>query len=138
MIKSLAIIGIHLVPVSEQQFRDAVNELWGENLAGEELGEAEENARQHFESLYLIEIEIDPPGAEIDWAQITQPLYDKPRDSWQVPYDERPLDESGKRWAFFFHFLDYSKPLLTPIGDIKLPATTPVPTHLIHIRYELP
>ena len=86
---------------------------------------------------YLVEAELSD-GEDFDWGQVTQEDATQPRDNWQVPYDERPLDADERGWAFFFHYLDPSKPLLTPAGAIQVPAPTPRPTHLKDIEYMEP
>lgn len=86
------------------------------------------------EPCHLIEVELsDAEG--FDWGQVTQEDATQLRDNWQVPYDEQPLDDDERRWAFFFHYLDLSKPLLTPAGPVKLPAPTPRPKHLDSAEY---
>src|SRR5436190_4802503 len=89
------------------------------------------------EPCWLIECEIDNLD-QFDWDEVTQEIPRQPRDNWQVPWDERPLDKDNRRWAFFFHYLDCDKPLLTAEGPIKLPRPTPLPKHLKHIKYEQP
>lgn len=90
------------------------------------------------EPCYLIEMQIAPWDESFDWEEVTQEADDQPRSNWQVAYDETPLDDAQTRWAFFFHYLDLSKPLLTPAGPCKLPAPTPLPAHLKHIQYLQP
>ena len=85
----------------------------------------------------LIEVELAGDEA-FDWGEVTQEDATQPRANWQVPYDEQPLDDQGRRWVFFFHYLDPSKPLLTPGGPIELPAPTPRPAHLKDIEYTEP
>ena len=86
---------------------------------------------------HLIEAELGDPES-FDWAAVTQEEPGQPRSNWQAPWDEQPLDSAETRWAFFFHYLDPSRPLLTPNGPVELPPETPVPDHLANIRYESP
>ena len=89
------------------------------------------------EPCFLIEAELsDSEGFE--WGAVTQEDASQPRSNWQVPYDEQPLDDDGCRWAFFFHYLDLSKPLLTPAGPIALPTPSPMPKHLAGVEYMEP
>jgi hypothetical protein len=69
---------------------------------------------------------------------VTQENENGPQSNWQVAYDEQPLDDKRSRWAFFFHYLDLSKPLLTPMGPLELPTPTPLPEHLQQIAYDDP
>jgi hypothetical protein len=85
----------------------------------------------------LIEVAIDNAD-DFDWGAVTQEVDGQPRDNWQAPWDEQPLDKEERRWAFFFHYLDDGKPLLTADGPVKLPKSTPRPKHLKAIKYEEP
>jgi hypothetical protein len=88
------------------------------------------------EPCWLLEVEVD--DSDFDWGQVTQEADGQPRDNWQVPWDERPLDSDEHRWAFFFHYLDLKKPLLTSDGPVNLPKPSPRPAHLKEIQYEEP
>jgi len=92
------------------------------------------------EPCHLIEIAVLGLEKELDFGQITQEADGQPRDNWQVPYDEQVLEEArGKaRYAFFFHYLDLAKPLLTPFGPQQLPKPTKMPNHLKGIKYDPP
>jgi hypothetical protein len=86
------------------------------------------------EPCHLIEADV-PDGHAFDWGKVTQENPTQPRSNWQVAYDEQPLDAAGRRWAFFFHYLDPTRPLLTPAGPVTLPPPTPRPAHLNGIEY---
>jgi hypothetical protein len=137
-LRSLEIVGVHSVVPTEQEFREAIAIQWGDNLSGERLRRAESQVREHFANLYLLEIEIEPADADINWSAITQPIEGQPQANWQVPYDERRLDEPESHWAFFFHFLDRGRPLQTQLGDRRLPNATSIPPHLQGVLYEVP
>lgn len=87
---------------------------------------------------HLIELEIGEQSAPFDWGAVTQDDPAQPRANWQVAYDEAPLNDEGTRWAFFMHYLDFSRPLLTPAGSLELPAPTPLPDRLKHVKYDEP
>jgi hypothetical protein len=89
------------------------------------------------EPCHLIELQV-ADSKSIDWSAITQELADQPQENWQVPWDERPIDDDETRWAFFFHYLDLKKPLLTQDGPVTLPKPTPIPKHLNEIEYDPP
>lgn len=88
------------------------------------------------EPVHLIELKIEGDPDDFDLDQVTQEVPGIPKSDWQVPYDERKTGEN--RIAFFFHFLDFEKPLLSPVGPLLLPLETPVPNHLQEIEYEQP
>ena len=88
------------------------------------------------EPVHLVELFIKNSQSTVDVGLITQEVPDEPRSNWQVPYDEKILDATGTkiladpfleankpglwmgdvRLAFFFHDLDVSKRLNTPLG----------------------
>ena len=92
------------------------------------------------EHIHLIEELTEGIEDGIDFGEITQEAIGEPRDHWQVPYDEQILEKKDEsfRYAFFFHHLNFNRPLLTPMGPAPLPAPTPIPPHLQEIRYEAP
>jgi len=105
-----------MVP-SVEEFEEAIEIQWGSNLTGNELERARQSVQAHFNGLFLIEIQIQPADGELDWSEITQPIPGQDSSNWQVPYDERSVDEPTGRWAFFLHFLDLRRPLSTPLGE---------------------
>jgi hypothetical protein len=88
------------------------------------------------EPVHLIELEVDRGVDDFDWEQVTQEVPDTPRSDWQAVYDEQEIGEN--RFAFFFHHLDMTRPLLSAAGPLSLPPESPVPEHLRDIRYETP
>ena len=106
--------------------------------------------------VHLLELEINSNHANIDIGEFTQKLEGIDRLNWQTPWDEKYLNETGTevtgdwlkepinskdntRLAFFFHFLDFGKPLETPFGEIALKQPTEIPARLQGlIEYEEP
>ena len=103
----------------------------------------------------LVEVVIRDDDDQIDLAEVTQEVAEQPRANWQVPYDEFILNQDGTagepnystsplsvrgslRLAFFFHYLDISRPLLTPAGEVNLPSPTAFPSRLDFIQYDPP
>jgi len=138
ILQDLEVLGVHPIEVSQMLFDETVELQWGAELPEPELARARECVREHFAGLYLLEIRVSPPDAEIDWLEITQPLPETPRANWQVAYDERPIDAASGTWAFFFHCLVLDKPIDTPVGPRSLPAPRPRPVHLQAIEYASP
>lgn len=87
------------------------------------------------EPCYLFEVELFDPNT-FEWDSITQEIKGRPASDWQVVWNEQSLSE--KRWVFFFHYLDLSKPLLTCLGKFPLPEPTPRPSRLDTVKYESP
>lgn len=104
---------------------------------------------------HLIEIVFDRSPDNVDVGQITQELEGQPQGNWQSPWGEKYLDDKGEeiigdyfdiptglattRLLFFFHDINFSKPLLTQDGPINLPRPTSLPARLRDkIKYERP
>jgi hypothetical protein len=90
------------------------------------------------EPVHLIELLVEGDVDYFDIGEVTQEVPGQPKSNWQAPYDERLLEESKQktRFAFFFHYLDLEKPLLTPAGTLSVPQATKAPEHLKEIEYE--
>lgn len=92
------------------------------------------------EPCHLVEVVIRGVSGDVNFGEFTQADESLSRIDWQVPYDERVLahDDEEVTAAFFFHYLDLSRPLVTPFGSVALPSESPVPAHLAAIQYEQP
>lgn len=92
------------------------------------------------EPCHLVEIELPRSCEAFDFELVTQEQPGQPRQNWQAAYDEQYLGQSasGQRWSFFFHYMDFERPLLTPRGPLTLQASSPLRSHLARIRYEAP
>ena len=137
-LRDFKILGVHSVEPTTADLDEALEVQWGTGLSGDELLEAKRQVREHFEGLYLIEVQLEPPDATLDWALVTQQQPSQPESNWQVPYDEQRVESGDGRWMFFLHFVDLNGPLTTPVGPRALPSPTPRPQHLAKFRYELP
>ncbi len=96
---------------------------------------------------YLVEVALRDISEPVDLGGFTQPEDGIDRASWQAPYMEWLLDESGEKvlsgpWlpvgpldlgptclrvAFHLHFLDPARPLASPFGFLDLPTPTDRP-----------
>ena len=92
------------------------------------------------EPVHLFDLLVEGDTDDFDIGNVTQEVAGQPKSNWQAPYDERVLEESDRkiRYAFFFHYLDLKKPLITPAGSLSLPTPTGKPAHLKDIEYESP
>lgn len=138
LLKDVRVIGVHDVRCSAKDFDQAVEFMWGDELAGQALKDARAETRKHFDGLKLIVIEVTPPDAEVDWSEFTQPIKGLDSSSWQVPYDEELIDSARGRWAFFLHCVDPTTPLMTPVGNRVLPSVSPLPRYCASKAYEPP
>jgi hypothetical protein len=96
--------------------------------------------------VHIVEVSFNDSPANVKIWQITQEIERQSSDSWQSPWDEKYLDEKGEkiigdyldipltktttRIIFFFHFINFSKPLLTQYGELHLSIPTQLPERL--------
>jgi len=92
------------------------------------------------EPVHLIELLVRGEVEDFDIGDVTQEAVGQKRSNWQAVYDERLLEQSNgiARYAFFFHYLDFSLPLLTPAGPLPVAVPTSLPVHLQDIECESP
>jgi hypothetical protein len=107
------------------------------------------------EGVHLIELAFENPPGKVDLGQITQEIKGQPQSNWQSPWDEKYLDDKGEkiigdcfdppksgdktRIVFFFHHIDFSRPLLTQEGHLTLIKPTSLPDRLKgQLTYERP
>jgi hypothetical protein len=102
------------------------------------------------DDLSLIEAIIDSPPSKVDMGKFTQENPSLPQASWQVAYLEHYLNENGDalacdlydlpeddipptRVAFFLYCVDFKKSLITPFGEVTLPAKQLIPERIKNI-----
>lgn len=107
------------------------------------------------QDVHLVEITFDKSPDKVDVGQITQEIKGQPQGNWQSPWDEKYLDDKGEkiigdyfnipkggdktRLLFFFHDIDFSRPLLTQEGALPLTNPTSLPERLKDkLTYERP
>ena len=108
------------------------------------------------EPCHLIELMVRDYTGVLDVGAFTQERLGQPTSNWQVPWDERVLSPDGSRdllgpfpakiqsdgtplrLAFFFHYLDLRRPLITPAGELALRAPQEMPDRLAFLTYEGP
>jgi hypothetical protein len=110
---------------------------------------------ESHEPCHLIEMTIHGIDIDLDMGLFTQEDPEEPVVNWQVPYDEHFLNSDGSkvlnpnypdevpddhnlRVAFCFHYLDFQRPIKTPVGDLELPEVTKIPERLKILEYDPP
>lgn len=100
-----------------------------------------------LQDVHLLEFEINANYKEINISEFTQKEEGTDRLNWQTPWDEKYLNTSGTeitgdwlnlpndsspktRIAFFFLYLDFTKPLESPFGEVALKQPIPLPERL--------
>jgi hypothetical protein len=115
-------------------------------MSDEQRAEAEEQCREQLASIVLIELLVENGDQSFSVSDFSQPEDGVPRDSWQVAWAEAFLAVDGnsllvERWkeppktgafrvAFFMHFWDETKPLLTSYGELTRPSVSEMPERL--------
>lgn len=107
---------------------------------------------------HLVEVVISGASEGFDVGDFTQAIEDRSVSFWQVPWMEVLLNRDGTavmatadrirrepgllrgdvRLVFFFHYLDERSALLSPFGDLSIPALTKRPARLKKLKYEVP
>jgi hypothetical protein len=105
---------------------------------------------------HLVEALVWGEGETVDFGEVTQESPGNPKENWQAAWDEHELNAEGAsgrevafgppltlarsptRIAFFFHLLDFQRPLLTPGGAVPVPPEQPKPERLAFLRYDPP
>lgn len=93
-LNSFQVLGMHPVEPTEALFQETLEIQWGSDLSGAELEQARAAVLEHFAGLYLIAVQVDPPDADVDWGEVTQPVEDQPESNWQVENAEEILAHS--------------------------------------------
>lgn len=102
----------------------------------------------------LIDVQVTGLDEPLDLASWSLPAPGLPRENWQAPYNEHLLTSDGwVRWGVdgdldtpasrslrlcFWLYMMAEGPLLTPSGEVAIPASTPLPEHLASLAFEAP
>jgi hypothetical protein len=134
------VLGVHRLDLSEKLVREVAESHADEDGPAEEWTAALERAREELAQVVLVEIVVDNPGNKFDVYDLAQPGSDQR--AWLVVrlsddgariVDDSPRtfpDEPAVRLAFFLHFFDPNKPLLTSAGEVGCPDVTGMPGRL--------
>jgi hypothetical protein len=133
---SIDILGVFKPYISDETYQ----EQW-------QVTESDEDTKEHFDGLVLIEAVVHNVDDQFDISKIgQQPPHSEDPNYFMVPYDEALLSSDGEtliqremncvqgtgslRFAFYLHLYDPSKPLVTGYGPIQCPEIQPVPDRL--------
>ena len=145
---TIEVLGVYRVRATDALIADRIEYSYSPDQVDtpEKRSAAERESREVIESVALIEALVRNPDDRFDVGDFTQRLDGVPRDGWQAAYAEAFLSTDGTslagdpgssdaaeaalRIAFFLHFWDASKPLVTSYGDIECPAVSEMPERL--------
>ena len=132
---TLRILGVYRPYIPEETYQ----EQW-------HVTESDEETKEHFDKLVLIEAVADGIDGELDLVELGQSVMFDDSESFQCAYDEALLSTDGEvliqrvigcvngtgplRFAFYLHFYDSEKPLHWSHGEMDCPPIQPVPDRL--------
>jgi hypothetical protein len=132
---TLQILGVYFLDVTERVFLEQLP-MYGN----------EDQCRDHFSSVVLIEAIIHSEGELFSLGDFTQPNAAYRRVSPQAPWDEGMLSADGEtlisrrincvkgngplRFAFYMHYWDASLPLRWTYGEVACPPPADMPVRL--------
>jgi hypothetical protein len=145
---AIEVLGVYRVRATDELLHEKI-ELWHGRDAiprGEARIAAEYYCREEIESAVLIEVIVRNRDERFEVGDFAQRREGVTHDNWQVAWAEAFLTSDGtalavKRWerapetgdlriAFFIHYWDSSKPLISSYGDIPCPMPAPMPERL--------
>jgi hypothetical protein len=139
---TIQVLGVYALPVTEELLQEQMNILYGEDLKGDDLRQAKRRCRKQFPSVVLVEALVRDADDRFDAGDFSQPLPGVARDNWQAAWAETylsldgesrlddPSKVNGFRVAFFMHFWEPDKPLLSSYGELGCPAVSEMPERL--------
>jgi hypothetical protein len=132
---TISVLGVYKPSVSEDVYR----EQW-------QVTESDEQTKEHFDNLVLIEAVIDHLDSRFKTVDLGQPSSDGDVNRFQCAYDEALLSSDGNsvlarnmdcvsglgplRFAFYLHCYDPARPLHWSYGEVACPRVPPVPDRL--------
>ncbi len=139
------ILGAYKIKLTNQLFQKALTQKYSgpyskhlEHLTEKQRHFAEERVKEELSSVVLLEVLVKGADKRFSMGDFRQP------DTDQVAYDEAFLSMDGTlvlsrlappenddlRVAFFLHFFDPQKPLLTSYGEVPVPPLQEMSPHL--------
>jgi hypothetical protein len=145
-VPTIHVLGVYSLPVTEGLLQEQTDILYGADQLAPKRREAERQCREQLESTVLIEVLIRNRDKRFNVGDFSQPQDGVPQENWQAAWAEAYLSEDGERllverWgdpprvttfrvAFFIHYWNSAKPLLTSYGDVTCPAVKKMPKRL--------
>jgi hypothetical protein len=132
---NLQILGVYRLDVTQEVFAEQLR-MYGD----------EEQCRDHFSSVVLVEAVVDADSEQFNLIDFTQPNPAHPRVCLQVPWDEGLLSPDGEtllsrrigcvegngplRFAFYMHYWNTELPLRWTHGEVVCPLPQSMPVRL--------
>jgi hypothetical protein len=142
----IEVLGVYGLLVTDELFRAQFDILYGYPMSAGERPNAEQECREQLESVVLVEAVVSDRDSRFRVGDFAQARPGQPKDNWQVAWAEAFLTADGEalsvpRWsaappdeplriAFFIHYWDPARPLLSSYGEVQCPAPRPMPERL--------
>src|SRR5919201_3852003 len=135
---TIQVLGVYALPVTKELLQGQTDILYGAHLTGEARRQAEQQCREQLESTVLVEALVRDRDDQFRAGDFCQPREGVAEESWQVAWAEAYLSLDGEsrlnaRWpdppeakdlrvAFFIHYWEVDKPLLSSYGALRCPV----------------
>ena len=145
----IEVLGAYRLEVTKPLIKQQFGELYNYEMPEEQVKEALRQCIQQLHSVVLLEVLVESRDARFQCDDFTQQLDDVPRDSWQAPWAEAYLTADGEslladRWgpppsvdtfriAFFLHYFQPDRPLLSSYGQLECPPVLDMPPRLTRL-----
>lgn len=142
----LEVLGVYRLSVTPKLLEQQFELLYGYAKSTPQERQLRAHCKRQLESVVLIEVVVKNRDDKFQIYDFTQELEGRPRDGWQAPWEEAYLAHDGEslkyeRWselppdkdlriAFYLHYYQPAKPLLTSYGERNCPPVEAMPTRL--------
>ena len=146
---SIAVLGAYRLEVTKPLIKQQFGELYNYEMSEDQLREALRHCIQQLHSVVLLEVLVENRDARFQRSDFTQQLNDVSSDSWQAPWAEAFLTPDGEsllvdrwdpppdadtfRFAFFLHYFQPDRPLLSSYGQLQCPPIMEMPLRLMKL-----
>jgi hypothetical protein len=143
---TIQVLGVYALPVTKELLQMQTDLLFGADLTGEARQEAERKCREQLLSTVLVELLVRHRDDRFQSSDFCQPRDGVEENRWQVAWAEAYLSLDGEsrleaRWpdqpdandfrvAFFIHYWEHNRPLLSSYGELRCPAVREMPERL--------
>jgi hypothetical protein len=142
----LEVLGVYRLSVTPKLLDQQFESLNGYAKSTPQEGRLRVHCKRQLESVVLIEVIVKNRDDNFQIGDFTQEQEGRPRDGWQAPWGAKILAEGGEslvetRWnqlpqdkdlrlAFYLHYYQPDKPLLTSYGERNCPPVEAMPARL--------
>jgi len=143
---SIEVLGVYALPVTRELLQEQTDILYGAELTGADRKQAERQCSEQLKTTVLVELLVRDRDGRFRIGDFSQSQDGVARENWQVAWAEAYLSVDGEsllvdRWseppesgdlrvAFFMHYWDSGRPLLSSYGAITCSPAKEMPERL--------